>query len=205
MKQLTLLSTVLTIFLILNTSNSSFAQHANRNVVKFNVASAPFGLLQPGYEYAINDKMSAGGYITVLSRTIGASGFGAGSGTTFKYSGFGFVPEFKYYVSHEKKPAPAGFYVGPYIYYLGAKMTVTSDGDEGSVKGTIFGGGASLGYQWLIADVFAIDLFGGFGYLSGSLGDVKITDSNGSTTTYAGSISFGGTVPRFGVSVGIAF
>lgn len=69
--------------------------------------------------------------------------------------------EYRFYMN--KSNSIKGFYLGPYMrnFNLAAQYTDEIDGDLFDVDATVntFGIGAQIGYQWLINDIVAIDLY----------------------------------------------
>lgn len=185
---------------------------AQSNVIKLNVGSAVFGEILLSYEHAFNEKLSLniGGAFT--TRSIDASGTSSEGSYNGKYSitGFGIIPELRIYPG--AKGAPKGFFVGPYLTYRNITSKVDADMDdgsgkvEGSISASAFGAGAMLGHQWLIGDVFAIDLFLGVGYYTIGTGDLKVTLPDNTEEKYGGGdITISGILPRFGLALGVAF
>src|SRR5690554_1523262 len=69
--------------------------------------------------------------------------------------------EFRFYFSG--KEGLSGFYAAPYIRYLNQQMVYKDDleGNEFAVNARVnsMGAGAQLGYQWIINNLFTVDLF----------------------------------------------
>ena len=193
-----LLVVVITMFVI---PSKSFAQDGKKNVFKTNLLSPIVGSYNFFYERAIAKKASLQLGVGFVNLNIGASAGSASSST--KMSGYRITPEFRFYPSSNKS-APKGFFVGPYITYQDLTLKVTnSAGVEGKASLTTFGGGLILGYQWLISDIVALDLFAGGGSSSGSV--TVDSNSNGFTSNSFASGNFSGGGIRFGFSLGIAF
>jgi len=105
---------------------------------------------------------------------------------------------------------PKGFFAAPYLNLNFGKVRVetTNDAGEtgsGSANASIIAGGGILGYQFLISDVFVIDLFGGINYTNFNLGKVKANFPDGSSEDVDVNLNFGGLLPRLGLSLGFAF
>ena len=161
--------------------------YAQENVAKLNLTGLLFLNFGLSYERVINENMS--GALTVSFMPGRGLPFinlfeGAGGDTAItspfedmRISGVGIMTEFRFYTS-SSKDAPRGFYVGPYLKYSSIKLTssftdtyidVNNVLQTGTIdlvgKYSAFGGGISIGYQWLISDVVSIDwTFIGLGY-----------------------------------------
>ena len=103
------------------------------------------------------------------------------------YSGVFLTPEYRFYVTHETKDVPAGFYAAPFLRasFLGFKASGESLTNFNSVAG-----GAVIGYQWVWDEKFSLDLFAG-----PSIRAVSNDDVDGRFTGVGG---------RFGLAVGLA-
>jgi len=149
---------------------------AQENVIKINPFKAIIGGLGFQYERVLSDKTSAQVEFSFFKKTFGASvSIGSSSvGSETVYSGIGFGGEYRYYITNASRDVPSGAYVGPYISYDTFKQTVKNSvnaggtGDDLDVETSIgsFGVGGQIGWQWLIGDVFAIDLNLGVGFRS---------------------------------------
>ena len=82
----------------------------------------------------------------------------------FYYALYGFRAQGGYKFYYNKK-APKGFYVGPFVSYLSAiiKEKGTSFSSE-YIKTTYFNANLVFGHQFIIGDVFSIDICSGWGY-----------------------------------------
>ena len=155
------------------------------NNVKVNVLSP---IVKSGsffYERKFNEKSSA---------QLGV-GFTAYNKDDVKLSGFFFTPEYRFYLSNEKS-AMEGFYLGPFLRYQNLKIEDVAAGDKATLS--TFGGGVSIGRQWIFSDIVSLDLFGGPTYSSGT---VKVT--SGTDPDVPGGVSGFGV--RVGVTVGVVF
>lgn len=180
-----------------------------QNAIKLKLIPLLFNMVSLQYERALNEKMSVACDLNFLfySSTIGAAGL---SGGKVSYSGFGISPEFRFYPGEE---ALKGFFVGPYISYLGMSIKAEGMGSNG-LAGTAeitginaIGGGALLGWKWLIADAFSIETHIGANYLSLTIpSTVTVNYSNGTSDIQSGpDFSASGFLPTGGVSLGYAF
>jgi hypothetical protein len=183
--------------LLAGTATASMAQS---NTFKVNILSP---LVRTGsffYEHKLNEQSSIqlGGLFTNWS------------GGDTKITGFAFTPEYRFYLSDEKK-ALRGFYVGPYLRYQNLTLSVDetyTDGNGNQVKGggkaalNTFGGGVVVGHQWIFKQRFSLDLFLGPSFNDGS---IKVTERS---TGYSESFDAGpftGFGLRSGVTFGLAF
>lgn len=152
------------------------------NVIKINILSPVVKTFNIQYEKKLNATSS-------FQLGFFYTGYSTG-GTSF--SGFGLTPEYRFYLSDSE--APKGVYVAPFVRYQSFTL------EDGSNKGTLstFGGGLILGKQWIFKEKFALDLFIGPSYNSGS---VKVT--SGADTF--DSDAFDGFSVRTGICFGYAF
>lgn len=170
-----------------------------QNVIKLN----PLGFFWGNilfYERALNDNFTVQlglGYYS--NKTESLSFFG---GVEYKYSGINISPSARYYFMGE---APKGFYASAGLNYLNRTEKVTYDDGLGTTteyknKISGFGGGLSLGYQWIWSG-FSLDLSGGAVYTSYSYKYDPDYESAG----LVGGLSFSGILPAFLLAVGYAF
>ncbi len=179
------------------------------NCIKLKLVPLAFSMVSLQYERALNEKMSAACDLNLLFYSM-STGVGSLTDAKVTYSGFGISPEFRYYPGEE---ALKGFFVGPYLTYfnMGIKAEGTDMyGKTGSAEITgitAMGGGALLGWKWLIADVFAIETHVGVNYLSMTTPTtIDVKYSNGTTNKEDfPKVSFSGALPTAGVSLGYAF
>ena len=169
------------------------------NVIKVNPLGLIFGNVPIFYERRITDNMSGVLGVSMLMGSVESIGI------EYKYSGFGISPELRFYFAGE---APRGFFAalgGTANFYTETVNFTDPFGidppEEYINQLTAFGGGVIAGYQWIIGDVFVIDLFGGANYLS-----VSYTyDEDFAEGLFTGGLSFEGVMPRLGASIGLAF
>jgi hypothetical protein len=170
---------------------SAFAQDGSTksNVFKVNIFSPIVKTGSFFYERKLNEKSTA---------QLGV-GFTAYNRSGIKITGIFFTPEYRFYLSNDKE-APQGFYIGPYIRYQNLKIEDTSVDPSTPDKATLstFGGGISIGHQWIFSDIISLDIFIGPNYNTGT---VKVT-SGGDPDVPANFKGFG---VRFGTTLGIAF
>ncbi len=136
------------------------AKAPRKTVLKINALSPVVATASGFLEHAFGPRISGqlGAFIT------GASVSGV------KFSGYGFTPEVRYYFS-EYKTAPAGLYVAGYGRILNYELT-GKDSDSGKTYKATYapvGAGVAAGGQFIFNKGFALDVFVGTGYNSGSL------------------------------------
>jgi len=200
--------------LILAILLAGFSQNVSAQVkdhaVKFNAFGAIIGQYQLAYEHPLNDKssvqLSVGYFSSTSSQTLGTDKYESKTG------GFLIIPEYRYYFNESMK----GLYGAAFFRLRTSSNTLTDQsipiGTDVSRKetGLTIGGGAVLGYQFLVADALVIDLFVGPQYKSRSS---SITyDKAGVTDTDFQSkfLDFkiddaSGAGLRFGLNLGYAF
>ena len=181
---------------ILTIGLASQAQ-AQQNVIKLNPLSLAVLTGNVQYERAINNAMSV-----QLGFFYTGFGFDVGDGR-WSYSGIGLTPEFRYYVTNSAKDAPRGLYVGPWVRYqnFSTKIEDNISNEEGKISVNSIGGGGILGYQWLFGDAFALDLFMGPGFTSGT---AKVVSGSADVDELRGIGSGTGVAFRFGIAIGAA-
>ena len=116
---------------------------AQTKAVKANPLGFVFGIANAGFEFSTTDSQSltiSGIYFDVL----GISGFGLGVDYRFYFDG----------------EAISGWHAGPSVGYLSLE-------DEFNNSGNIFSIGGEVGHQWLFGEHFVLDLFVGYGFVSG--------------------------------------
>ncbi|GEM_PF-4679187 len=161
------------------------------------------------FEHAFNAQRSLNTGLNIWLLSVDASTVTSESGTA-SFSMFGLAPEYRFYLGKNAN-APKGFYAAPYLNVNLGKLKVeiaNAQGQKGagSVKTSVIAGGGIIGYQFLISEVFVLDLFGGINYTKFNLGKVRVSYPDGtSEDANIASINIGGLLPRFGISVGFAF
>lgn len=148
-----LFKSALTAFLLLSAVPFLSAQY--HTVFKTNPLSLLLGKANLTYEHVLDDQASLIGEISYRYRLFGedVTSLGLGAG-------------YRYYFTHEQRPAPEGFYGQPQL-----GLTFGRVADEGSF--VIAQLGAEAGYQWVWPSNFVLDLGLGFnfGRLSGRAED----------------------------------
>ncbi len=200
------------------------------NVIKTNVVGAFVGQYQLTYERAFLPSLS--GQFSLGAISTGSEGTSSVDGQSYSYetqkSGIIIVPELRWYPG---KFAPEGFFIAAYgrLRNINKDLTDHSNGASGIDQNLsreesvlTYGGGGTLGFQWISRGGFSFDIFLGAGYKSRSskmkydlthLND-KSSDENYSTV---GDQLFSkkyldfkledteGVSPRFGFNFGYAF
>jgi hypothetical protein len=159
---------------------------AQSNAVKINFLSPIFSTANIAYERALSESSSfqLGFYYT------------GAKVSSLKYSGFGITPEYRFYLSDS--PAPAGFYIAPYLRYQSVKLTEEEFDNEATF--TSFGGGLIIGKQWVFKKRITFDIFLGPAYNAG-----KVKVDSGSEDEFDVSGGFDGFGLRTGMTLGVAF
>jgi len=181
---------VITILLLCNMAQ------AQKTVIKLNPLSLIFATGNVAVERTILDRAS-------LQLGVGIGAFRLGSGDTkATYTGFSTVPEIRVYLT--SKPAPAGFFLGPFGVYRSftAKQNVDNvDGNyEAKQNVRLLGGGLNIGYQIVTLSGFSIDFFAGPCY---NTVRTKVVEGNEEDISVAPGLSGFGL--RTGIAVGWAF
>lgn len=159
------------------------ASYGQTQVLKMNPLGFAFGFFNLRYEKALNTKTSfqVGG--NFYSRKFG----------DVKTTGFGLDVEYRFYITNKKKNVPEGFYIGPNAGFDFNKTedTDTSDGATFS----LFGIGATIGYQWIWDSGFALELGMGPQY------SILAGKGDGLDET----VDYEGFLPRLVFAIGYAF
>lgn len=154
-----------------------------KNVVKINTLSLIVGTGSLFYERKINDFTSGQLGVAYLNYKIDDA----------RFSGLILTPEVRFYLT---KNAIDGFYVGPYFRYQNFQLEDVETNDNAGY--TNYGGGLSIGRQWITDSGFTMDLFFGGHYGSGKFSADSESDSWESPP-------FEGFRTRFGFAIGFAF
>jgi len=162
-------------FLLIATATTALAAENDKSTKPKGIISInPAGLLTGGisgaYEVPLDNSKSVKLGGTLIHYSSGVS----------SVTGFGGSAELRYY---NENNAPEGFHFGP----NGGLLTIEE------ITGITVGG--SAGYQWIIEDNFAVDLYAGAQYFLGNV----------DTGTDYENLGFSGISPSFGVSLGYKF
>jgi hypothetical protein len=191
-----------TAMLLLTVYMNGQASHA----VKLNPLGALFGNIGVGYEHGLGETTSVQLGVSFFSRSFDVSAFDSDgdiiSGDQ-KFSGIGFVPEFRFYFDS----AIEGWYGGVFANYNSIKFKTeySSGSDDLNSESSItnVGAGAEFGKQWLLGsnENFVIDLNLGAGFQSASVDSDNGDDDDDIEFGLAAS----GVWPKLSFSVGYAF
>lgn len=160
------------------------------------------------WEHALQPKRSLNTGVNLWLWNVNASTANSGDGDASLFL-LGVAPELRFYLG-PRSEVPRGFFAAPYLNLNFGKVTAeaTNDAGEtgsGSASASIIAGGGILGYQFLISDVFVIDLFGGINYTNINIGKIKVNYPDGTSEDAKLNLNIGGLLPRFGLSLGFAF
>lgn len=175
MKKL-LYSLLLIFFFISNGYSQADDQIILRKVIKTSPISLAFGNFNVRFEQAFDTQSSFQIGLNYWFKIFGSD-----------VSAFGVNGEYRYFISHETKPAPAGFYVGP----TALASFINEKDTDASV--TIIGIGGTIGYQWIWNSRVTLDVGAGPSYT------FVIAEDDGA------SADFSGFLPRIIIAVGYNF
>lgn len=164
-------------FLLLGITSNLVAQ---KNVVKVHPLS-----LKLGYERMLTNNISLVGTAKFLPTTFSISN--VEEVADLKAQTYNFSPEMRFYFSN-KEEIPTGFYLASYLKggYTTIKTTVTSNSDTNleskvNFKGSMLGGGAMAGWQWMMGSNrrFVMTTAIGWGINRYNLGEIDVTYEDG--------------------------
>lgn len=173
-------------------ASQASAQDYN-GAIKTNLFGLFVGQYQLAYEHALNEQVSVQLSGGLVSRSWTLGDYSQQDG------GFLVIPEARYYFDSGMK----GLYTGAFARYRSgsSELTDTSGETEYKVNRNSIGGGLLIGYQFIVSDRLAIDLFAGPQYKSVSFEeDEEYADE--SYQLEGESDGFGG---RFGLNIGFVF
>lgn len=185
----TTLKQVLTLSLMLVLSLGLIqTSYAQKHVIKwapFKLVPTPLPNVHLGYEGVVSDNVTLGVDLKLgipasatsipLQDSLGAE---IGTFDQTRLSGFAITPQVRFYLG-KQKDAPEGFYLNPFLRYFRyswiSDVTVPDEVDGPSTVDTRlsysgFGGGLSIGYQWIIGEHFVIDWNVGAGITPANIG-----------------------------------
>jgi hypothetical protein len=131
------------ILIFLFVLSSMGAIQAQSGVFKVNPLGLAFGVANAGYEFETKEGQSTS--ISALYYNVS------------DISGFGIGAEHRFYFDGESL---RGWHAGPSVGYL----NLTDDSDT---RASAFSIGAEVGHQWIFDSGFAVDVFGGIGFVVG--------------------------------------
>lgn len=162
-----------------------------KNMVKLSLLSPFIKTLNLAYERVLSEK-------TGIQVHAYYTGYKEKSGDPeSKLDGFGVIPEVRIYLS-EKKTAPGGFFVAPFIRYDQFNVKNTYD-DATVTTGSYsdFGAGLVIGIQNVFSNIVTLDAYIGPQYIFGN------TKNDSETAIETPRLN--GVLPRGGVTIGIIF
>jgi hypothetical protein len=172
------------------------AQTDKMNIAKINVVSPFLGSLNLGFERVFTDKISAQ---VTFAYTGRKDKFEVNQGISL----FG---EARFYLS-ETNSAPLGFFLAPYLGYMGMKQNieipqVEADPIKGKADLNMFTLGLMGGYQIILKDIITVDIWGGPGFVAGKQTPDVDTKEAKPPFPYSRRTGLGG---RAGICIGVAF
>ena len=179
---------LLILFFTVSLMMPSFAQEQSapvqyNNVIKANALTLIVATGSAFYERKLTD---------ITSAQLGV-GFMSYKFNETKLSGLFLTPEFRFYI---RKDAIDGFFMSPYLRYMNCGYENPDSEAEGSF--TNFGGGLSVGRQWVFDKGFVLELFFG-----GHYGSSNFKTTSGDEPEDLNKL--GGFRTRVGFCLGFAF
>ncbi len=204
-----------------NTAKAQTESTEKKNIAKLGIPNFVFGSFLVSYERVITEKITGQMNFFFFGRKTNPSPWGPNGG-------WGITPEARFYLT-ETKQSPLGFFLAPFLTLQGLRYdySISKDNNpqlydgngnlnagvkaEAGAKSTVFGIGATVGYQWLFRDIITLDVYAGPGF---GLSSMK-TDGGDATHTpevirkeidaYFPFTKQNGLIFRAGVSVGVIF
>ncbi len=197
--------------LLINTINAQDTD--KKNIVKLGIPSFVFGTFNLSYERVFTDKITAQINFFYTGRKNEPAIYGP-------TGGWGITPECRFYLS-ENKTAPTGFFLSPFItlqglsyrYKVNENTTFNNaniSSQDGGAKSTVFGIGATVGYQWIFKDIITLDAYIGPGFGIASMngeskhGNIRETSNIGTNAIFPFTKQTG-PIMRAGISLGVIF
>ncbi|RSK37378.1 DUF3575 domain-containing protein [Hymenobacter metallilatus] len=184
---------------------------AQSNVLKLDIFQPIVNTAALSYEHKLTESSS---FQLGISLTANYREDGYDFGSSYegrKTSGFGIIPEYRFYLS-EKHPAMEGFYVAPFLRYQHLNQsgqyssydpitnTVTYRNADASLNA--FGGGVVVGRHWIFKQRFSLDALLGPSYM---VSGVTSNDPNVDKDSFLGFYEGNNYGIRGAVTFGIAF
>ena len=172
----------------------AFTCLAQSTVLKVNPLPLPLATLNAAVEHKLNQGISLqlSGYLTKFR---------------FKeadYSGWALTPEMRFYI-YPPTAQPRGWYLAPFARYSQINISREPSQEQTGLDGKahFLGGGAVVGYQWLLGEKnnFSVDVFAGPRYSKA----VRVSGSAQIRDYEAGFIIGNGFWIRSGITLGWAF
>lgn len=179
-------------FFIISTAFLTTEARAQKNVIKTNILSPAFYSGSVSFEHVFNWAMSYEMGVSYTPATDISNSYVDGRQELSGYSATIGLRKYK------NKEAPDGFYFGPYLRH----QNVTFKENNISAALTVSSAGIKTGYQFIINEVFAIDLFYGSGV---GMYEISASEVFGDITDVVGigKIIYG--AATYGFNIGFAF
>ncbi|MEX0930015.1 MAG: DUF3575 domain-containing protein [Balneolales bacterium] len=182
---------ILSLLVLLAGMTISNVSYAQENTIKTNLANLALAGGSIHYERVLGESTTAQLGLFITSISVDDT----------KFSGFGIIPQYRYYPG-QSNVVPHGFFIAPLLgYQVFSLETPTSGGSSAKASYSLFGGGFDIGNQWLVSRSLSIELSAGISFNSTSLS----IETSGATEDEFSIGGFGSTTPRLGVSLGYAF
>jgi len=165
---------------------------AQKNVIKTNILSPALYSGSISFEHAFNWAMS---YEVGISYTPATEISNIYTNGVQELSGYSATIGLRKY---RKKNAPDGFYFGPYLRH----QNITLKEEDVSATITVSSAGIKTGYQFIINEVFSVDIFYGSGVGMYEISAAETLDDINSTFGSGKIVSGAAT---YGFNIGFAF
>lgn len=185
--------------------------HAQTNVVKLDIFQPIVNTAALSFEHKLSESSSFQLGLSVTANYREDGSFGSYYGEGRKTSGFGIVPEYRFYLS-EKHPAMEGFYVAPFLRFQHLSQSgtyesydpITGNSTLRDIDATLnaFGGGVVVGRHWIFKQRFSLDAQLGPSYM---ISGVDSPDPNVDKDNFLGFYDGSNYGIRGGVTFGVAF
>jgi len=178
--------------LLIGTAFTASEVKAQKNVIKANILSPAFYSGSISFEHAFNWAMS---YDVGVSYTPATEISNIYTDGLMELSGYSATIGLRKY---RKMNAPDGFYFGPYLRH----QNITFKGSDYTATLTASSAGIKTGYQFIINEVFSIDIFYGSGVGMYEISGEEIFDDIAEVVGTGKIISGAAT---YGFNMGFAF
>lgn len=184
---------------------------AQTNVLKIDIFQPIVNTAALSYEHKLSETSSFQLGVSITSNYKESSYYVNGMSGERKSSGFGLMPEYRFYLS-EKHPAMEGFYVAPFLRYQYLNQTGKQENYDPTtgystlrdvdVSLNAFGGGVVVGRHWIFKQRFSLDAQVGPSYMVAGVSSNNAGIGRGDFLGFYDDINYG---IRGGVTFGIAF
>ncbi|MCA8833160.1 DUF3575 domain-containing protein [Hymenobacter pini] len=184
---------------------------AQNNVVKLDIFQPIVNTAALSFEHKLSETSSFQLGVSVTANYDEDEYNYSGTKDTRSTSGFGLIPEYRFYLS-EKHPAMEGFYVAPFLRYqflrksgqYGSYDPLTGTNTLRSSPATLnaFGGGVVVGRHWIFKQRFSLDALVGPSYTVAGVSSDDNNISEGDFLGFYDNMNYG---IRGAVTFGIAF